>query len=113
MKPIRMMRKFLLVATLCISSCPADASYAIDPISCDPIIKGPFMDAEIERAATIAKFVSLNLGNNGRINPASNPQGWYYDSYVRAQVDLLMGEAQDAYVISGEAIFSHPTSAYD
>ncbi len=100
------MRKFLLVATLCISSYPVDGSYAIDPVSCDPITTGPFIEAELQRAATLAKFVSLNLANDARRNPSTNPQGWYNDNYVRAQVELLMGTAHDAYVFSTETILS-------
>ena len=68
------------------------------------------MDVELQRVATIAKFVSLNLGNNDRANPATNPQGWTYDNYVRAQVGLLMGNTQDAYVISTEIILSSRAS---
>lgn len=106
MKSNRLMRKFLLVATLCISSYPVDGSYAIDPVSCDPITTGPFIEAELQRAATLAKFVSLNLANDARRNPSTNPQGWYNDNYVRAQVELLMGTAHDAYVFSTETILS-------
>ena len=103
------MRKFLLLAALCISSCPAEAAYAIDPDSCNPNSDGAFLEAQLQRAATLAKFISLNLSNNnGRKNPATNPEGWYYDAYVQDQVKLLMGGASDAYVISTETIFSYP-----
>lgn len=101
------MHRFLLAAILCISSYPVDGSYAIDPVSCDPASTGPFMQAEVQRASTIAKFISLNLANNERVNPATNPQGWYYDNYVRTQVELLMGDGYDAYVLSAESILSY------
>ena len=110
MKTSHIKRKVLLLAHLCISSCPVDASYAVDPVSCNSILKTTLMDVELQRVATIAKFVSLNLGNNDRANPATNPQGWYYDDYVRAQVNLLMGNTQDAYVISTEIILSSRAS---
>ena len=110
MKTNHIKRKLLLLAHLCISSCPVDAAYAVDPDSCDPILHVPFIDAEMVRVSTLAKFVSLNLGNNGRRNPETNPQGWYYDDYVRAQVKLLMGNTQDAYVISTDIILSSRAS---
>ena len=110
MKTNHIKRNLLLLAHLCISSCPVDAAYAVDPVSCDSIIHIPLIDAEMERVATLAKFVSLNLGNNDRANPATNPQGWYYDNYVRAQVNLLMGNTQDAYVTSTDIILSSRAS---
>lgn len=106
MKSNHILRKFLLVAILSISFCPADSSYAIDPNSCDSIILEPFLDAILQRVSTLAKFVSLNLGNNNRRDPAKNPQGWSYDGYVQTQVELLMGGAWDAYVFSAETILS-------
>ena len=110
MKTNHIKRRLLLLAHLCISSCPVDAAYAVDPVSCNSIFQKTLMDVELQRVATLAKFVSLNLGNNDRPNPATNPQGWYYDDYVQAQVNLLMGNTQDAYVISTKIIISSRTS---
>ena len=104
------MRRIFLVALLCISSYPVDGSYAIDPVSCNPLTTGPLMEAELQRAATLAKFMSLNLANDNRRNPATNPQGWYYDNYVRAQVALLMGDGYDAYVFSTETFLFYCSS---
>ena len=112
MKTNHIRRKVLLLALLCISSCPVEASYAVDPVSCNSILKTTLMDVEIQRVATLAKFVSLNLGNNDRENPATNPQGWYYDDYVRAQVNLLMGYTRDAYVFSTIILSSRASTCY-
>ena len=96
MKANHLIRKLLLFATLSIfSPSPVEAAaYAIDLISCNPA-QQLFLEAQLKRASTIAKFVSLNLGSN-----MSNRQGWYLNGYIMNYVTLLMGDARDAYVLS-------------
>lgn len=101
MKAEHTIRRFLLLAALSIfSPTPAEAvgGYAIDLDICNPT-QQLFLEAQLQRASTIGKFVSLNLGSN-----MSNRQGWYLNGYIMNFVTLLMGNAQDAYVFSRATI---------
>lgn len=104
MKAHHIIRRFLFLATLSIfSPTPAEAlgGYAIDLISCNPT-QQLFLEAQLKRATTIGKFVSLNLGSN-----INNRQGWYLDGFIMNFVTLLMGNYQDAYVFSLAITLSH------
>ncbi|CAF9919305.1 hypothetical protein IMSHALPRED_004586 [Imshaugia aleurites] len=92
MKANGVISNFLLLATLSLfSSTPAEAAgYAIDTISCWPA-QQLFIEAQLKRASTIGKFVSLNLGDN-----MSNRQGWYLNGLIMNFVTKLMGDARDA-----------------
>lgn len=96
MKANGVISRFLLFATLFLfSSTPAEAQgYAIDYVSCSTA-QQIFMEDQLLRATTIGKFVSLNLGDNLR-----QAQGWYLKGWIMNFVTLLMGDAQDAYVLS-------------
>lgn len=103
MRTNHIIRKFLFSAILCISSfSPVNAitQYAIDDVSCNQgQYRGkyePFLDRQMSRVTTLAKFMSLNLGNNDRQAPGRNPEQWQVDSYINDLVILLMGDTQEA-----------------
>lgn len=101
MKVNSIIRNVLLLATLSLfSSCPAEASYAIDTNSCNTG-EANFIKAQSIRATTIGKFVSLNLNPGAPVGGEENPYGWSMDGYIGEQITLLMGDAQEAYVVSG------------
>lgn len=86
MKAEHTIRRFLLLAALSIfSPTPAEAvgGYAIDLDICNPT-QQLFLEAQLQRASTIGKFVSLNLGSN-----MSNRQGWYV--FSRATIPYCVG----------------------
>lgn len=92
MKSNGVIAKILLLEILSLfSSTPAEAQgCAIDIVSCNAV-QQLWLEAQLKRASTIGKFVSLNLGDN-----LSNRQGWYLNGYIMNFVTLLMGDAQEA-----------------